>query len=89
MFNVHLYPLARLEARRALRTRWLSIREIGDLMEACDDDLIDTAAIQVGAAPPVGVLGDGTIVKMLIEFLKSEQGQALIKALVALLIGLV
>lgn len=37
----------------------------------------------------VGALGDGTILQAIIDFLKSPAGQALIQALLALLIGLI
>lgn len=79
------YALTRLHARGALRRQGYGFFQINEMMDAAEDDIIDAAAMEVGI-PRTG-LGDGTIIQAILDFLRSEQGQALISALIKLLLG--
>lgn len=83
--------MIRVRAKRELRRLGYSRVDVAEMMDDCDDDAIDTAATSAAVAipPTTGAIGDGSIIAAIVEFLKSEQGQALIKALIALLIGLI
>lgn len=85
------YALTRLACRRELRRQGHSFSEITELLDAADDDVIDAAAVSatVEIPPTTGAIGDGTIIRAIVDFLRSEQGQALIRALIALLMGLI
>lgn len=98
MFNGHFYPLVRLAARRELRSQGKSLRETRELLDAATDDLIDTATAAVEAAAQVpgefrlgagklGAIGDGSIIKAIMDFLASPTGQAIIAMLLKLLLG--
>lgn len=89
LFNTRL----RLAARAELRSRGYSFGEINDIVWAADDDVIDAAIEQAeldapGVKAALGALGDGTIIQAIIDFLKSPAGQALLQALIALLLGM-
>lgn len=83
--------MIRVRASRGLRRLGYSHVEVAEMMDDCDDDVIDAAAVSAAVTipPTTGAIGDGSIIAAIVEFLKSEQGQALIKALIALLIGLI
>ena len=91
MRHPFFYAMVRLRTRATLRSQGYNPWQVNDLMDATEDDLIDVAAVQaqVTVPPTVGELGDGAILKAIIDFLKSEQGQALIKALITLLLSLI
>jgi len=86
----------RLETRRQLRKLGYNFRDIRFMMDACDSDLMDAAVAQSGqadalAAAEANAAASGgtfaTIVAAIIAFLQSPQGQALIAALIKLLIA--
>jgi hypothetical protein len=93
LFNVRLRIATRLELRGMGKGFW----EIQEAMSNFTDDLPEVAAREAGVSIPpqlmavpgegFGAIGDGTILKAIMDFLKSEQGQALIKILVSLLIA--
>lgn len=76
----------RLQARRALRDRGYRAATLHQAMALVDDELVNDAAAE--AEVPLTKLGDGTIINAIIEFLQSPEGQALMKALVEMLISL-
>lgn len=81
----------RLALRRELGSRGYSRAQINDFIEAATDDVIETAVEDVEGATgelKTGAIGDGKIIDAIIEFFKSEQGKALIDALIKLLLGL-
>lgn len=84
----------RLELAKELRkkdptlTRFAALRKAQDV---ADDDTINalrTEAEKV-AGQKFGAIGDGTILQAIIDFFKSPQGQALIAALIQMLIHLI
>lgn len=80
------YLFARTAARRKLRAAGYSFRDINDAMDELDDDSIDAVAATMPAmAPLVG----GPVLDAIIAFFQSEQGKALIEALVKMLIALI
>lgn len=83
------YAVTRLATRRELRKSGLRQAQVNDLMDACDDDVIDAAEVAASVAPAdLAKIGDGTILQAIIDFLKSDAGQALLKALVTMLLTL-
>jgi hypothetical protein len=83
--------LVRAEARKAYRAQGFSFGESWRKAAELTDDVIAAAvpdAEKVAGVKVVGQLGDGSLLAALIEFLKSPQGQALIQALLKLLMGL-
>ena len=94
MFRPAFYALARLQARAALRRQGHGFFRISEIMEAAEDDLIDVAAEEAGvtaeqAGAVTVALGDGKIIDAILGFFRSEQGQALIAALIKLLLGFI
>lgn len=90
-------PLFKLRLRLAVRSelagRGLSRRQIRDRLDELDDDLVETAIVQTGAKDAVFALehgvtaiGDGSILKAILEFLQSDLGQAIIKFIIGLLL---
>lgn len=81
---------ARIACRRELRNQGYGLHEINSVIGAVDGDEINATAAAIGpeCAAAVGALGDGTILQAIIDFFKSPQGQALLEALVKMLIGL-
>lgn len=86
---MHFYALARLRLRRALAKKGFPRNQIDDIIADCANDVIDSACEMALVKPPVGQLGDGTIIKLILDFLSSEAGQKLIDALIKLLLGLI
>lgn len=88
LFNIRL----RMATRLALRKEGKGFMEIQELMSGFTDDLPQVAAGMCGVAIPAEfgaeAIGDGSILKAILDFLKSEQGQALIKMILMLLMGL-
>lgn len=87
MFNLAV----RLQARLTLREVGYGFFEINRLMAKCDDAVIADAVAASGAAIPtemVGALGDGAILKKIIEFLQSDTGKMLIQILLSLLLAI-
>lgn len=82
------YAMARLACRRELRRQGYSFPQISEMMDAADDDVIDAAEAAAGGSMPVAAIGDGKVLDAVLDFLRSEQGQALIAALVKLLLTL-
>lgn len=82
---------AKVHARRKLAADGYSFRQINDAMSQVDTQAVEAAAFSAGpeVESAVGKLGDGTILQAIIDFLKSPQGQALIDALVKMLIALI
>lgn len=80
----------RIQCRRALRAQGYGLFEINSVIGAIDDAEITATAAAIGpeCVAAVGAIGDGTIIQAIIDFFKSPQGQALLDALVKMLIGL-
>lgn len=79
------YSMTKLQTRFALRKQGYGFFEINGVMDGLDEDLIDAAVVEAGGVP--AALGDGSILKAIIDFLKSENGQALIKIILGLLVA--
>jgi hypothetical protein len=79
---------ARLAAGRELRHCGYTFRQVRDAMSCVDSDVVDAAAMMAGVVEKVGAIGDGKILQAIIDFFKSPEGQALIKAIVEMLITL-
>lgn len=77
--------LVRRAARRELEKRGYTDQNIDDMLACATSDVIADAQAKAGVE--MGAIGDGTILNAIIEFLKSPAGQALIQALIALLLG--
>lgn len=85
-----LILLARAKAREQLRAQGKGVLESFRLAGQVDEDVVSAA---VGLAPPdvsvkaatFGSIGDGSILKAIMDFLNSDLG----KALVALIISLI
>lgn len=90
MGPLHLFAV-RSEARRLLRDKGYTRSQINSVIDNVDEDSVAMAA-QISktdlSAMPVGQLGDGTIIQAIIAFFQSPTGQALIAALVQMLIHL-
>ena len=90
--NRDFHPLVRVHLARAVMERdkigfaaaWVKCRKVSS-------DDIAGATIQAASETqtPVGKFGDGTILKAIIEWLQSPQGQAFIAALIKILLLLV
>ena len=92
-------PFFKLRLRRAVREELenvrprLSARQIRSRLDDLDDDVIERAISDAGATESVfaiengvGAIGDGTILKAIMDFLKSDLGQALSKIILGFLI---
>jgi len=84
---------AKVHARRELSKEGYSRRQINDVMGQVDGEAIDAAAALAGPETEsevgkVSAIGDGTILAAIMAFLQSPQGQALIAALMKMLLGL-
>ena len=82
------YRLVKMRTRLALRRRGVSGLDAWAAVEDLDDATIDAVAAAGGPMATAAGLGDGKILDAILEFLRSEQGQMLIAALVKLLLGL-
>lgn len=62
-------------------------------VKALDDDTVHGAAydvaVSLGMKPVIGAIGDGSIIAAIVAFFQSPQGQALMAALIKLLLGLI
>ena len=80
-----------IQVAAELRHKGYGFFEARRLAQSVDEDTIQLA---VAMCPPdvkaatVGAFGDGSLIKIITDFFKSEQGQALIAALVKLILGL-
>lgn len=82
------YLRVRLAVARELREQHsVAFAESNSLSLQLDREAIDHAVVEAGAVEAVGAIGDGRILKTIIEFLTSDTGRALIKLLVALLLA--
>jgi hypothetical protein len=85
--------LTKLRTRTTLREQGYGVDEASALLANCESAQIEQAAKQANVSLPennaVGAIGDGTIINAILEFLKSEQGQALIAALIQILLSLI
>lgn len=79
--------LARAKCRSALREKGYTFRQINDVISAVDDDAISWAVQETSISP--SAIGDGKIIDAILEFFKSPEGQALIAALIKMLIALI
>lgn len=77
----------RAKTRLELRKAGYNFRQINDVIDSVDDIAVQAAAAQANVS--LGAIGDGTLIQAILDFLKSEQGQALIAALVKMLIALI
>jgi len=83
--------VVRNQVRQKLREHGVSRSAINSVIDSVDEDSVAVAAESASvsmSAMPVGKLGDGTILNAIMDFLKSPQGQALIDALMKMLLGL-
>ena len=60
-----------------------------DLMDAVTDEVIDTATEDAQVQAHVGAFGDGTIIKNILDWFGSEQGQKFMKILLDILMSLI
>lgn len=97
------YTRARLRAYRGFRRAGYSVPHSIEAMELATPSIVDQAVAEAGpdvvkavaamGEPPMvddgkmGAIGDGSIIKAIEDFLASPLGQALEKALVALLLA--
>ena len=87
------HPLLNAVIRRRVivelhKTHGYSMADARELASELDDETINAGMKQVeGVAEAVNALGDGHILQMLIDFISSPAGQALIKLLISLLLG--
>lgn len=73
-----------------------SAKEVRSLLTDVTPDLVEatcaalpTVTKAMAELDKAGAIGDGSIIKQLILFFQSEAGQALLQALISLLIGLI
>lgn len=78
------YAVARVKARKELHIAGHSRSEVNRIMDGCDNDIIDAAVQESGVKLAIG---DGPIIAAILAFFESAQGQALIAALVKLLLS--
>lgn len=82
-------PVFNLLARRRCKVKLLSMgysrAAVNDVIDDLDDDTIQAT---YAATAGVAALGDGEILRKIIEWFSSEQGQAFIKALLDILLAL-
>lgn len=83
----------RLKLRDELEGQGFTRRQIRNRLDELDDDVIERATAQVGATEAifalengVGAIGDGEFLKKILDFFKSDLGQALIKLILGFLI---
>lgn len=81
------YSLVQARVRRQLRRQGVTGDDLDDAMQACRAELIDATVAEQPAL--VGAIGDGKILNAILDFLRSEQGQALVSALVKILLALI
>ncbi len=95
MFHSAFYVRTRIFTRLALRTQGYSRPQINAMLDAADDATIDQAVAESGTKPPgaltvgMAAIGDGHIIDAILEFLKSPEGQALISALIKILLAVI
>lgn len=91
-FHPRLRPLLRAKLAVALSERDnIPLREAFAKVMSVDRDKLDTAVATAAAQQQLdvyGALGDGELLKKIIDFLNSPQGQALIKLLLMLLFAI-
>lgn len=80
------HAMTRLRLRRELIKRGYKRDDVANMIDAAGNDVIDVAAVQSGAR---GKIGDGTILKIVVDFLNSEGGKKLIDALIKLLLSFI
>ena len=98
MSLVHPFAMrrARAEAAFELQQRGERARTANHMVASLDDDDIQAAAANdpeyvaamAAVGDKVGAFGDGSIIAAIVAFFKSAQGQAIIAALVKLILGL-
>lgn len=79
--------LARAKCRSALREKGYSFRQINDVIHAVDDEAISWACVETSISP--SAIGDGKIIDAILDFFKSPEGQALLAALIKMLLALI
>lgn len=79
--------LARAKCRSALREKGYTFRQINDVIGAVDDDALSWAMQESGVK--ASAIGDGKIIDAILDFFKSPEGQALLAALIKMLIALI
>jgi hypothetical protein len=86
MRHPFFYALARRQAAR--QVKGYRLRDVNDVLSDVTDDVIDAEIVALNLPPMVGAIGDGSIIQAILDFFKSPEGQALIAALVKMLLGL-
>ena len=84
--------LTRLRVRAGLAEKGLRRRDVNRAMDGYDERILAMASVQSGVTVPnfaEAALGDGTIIKAIIEFFNSEAGKKLIDALIQLLLSFI
>lgn len=99
MFHPFLYTLARVGARRQVRAMGHRLSTVNEALSEIGNDAIDaemdahgvTFEVLASYAPSgmVGGFGDGSIIAAIIEFFKSPRGQAIIDAIVKMILALI
>jgi hypothetical protein len=94
MQHERFYLFTRIRVRLALRRSGYDLFQINEAIRGLRNGDIDAALAAVcaernQAVPNTMELGDGTLIGFIIDFLNSEAGQALIAALLKLLMGLI
>lgn len=95
-----LLLLTRAKTRQTLRAKGHSLAESIQLASLVDDDMLDAAVSQspeevkkkvgelsLSGGNMVGAIGDGSILKLITDFLGSDLGKALIAIILSLLTG--
>lgn len=77
-----LHGLVRIRVAAGLRRKGYGFMEARELASSLTAEIIDAASPE-----SVQAIGDGTLFQLIIDFLNSEAGKALIDALIKLLIG--
>jgi hypothetical protein len=83
------HALTRLSLRGELRRKGFGPLKINGLIDAASDDVIDAAVDDASVSATVGAFGDGTVIQTIIDWLKSDAGQAFIAALLKIILALV
>ena len=79
------HAFTRLATRAALRKQGKSRSEIADIIDYATDDVIDAVASE----GKVGAFGDGVVIKNILDWLGSPEGQAFIKMLIEIIMTLI
>jgi hypothetical protein len=83
------YPLVRAAVRQKLRKQGYSFLEALRLADDATDDLIEAVARENSPGLVDEMVSAGPVIDRILEFLRSEEGRALIDLLIKILLGLI